>query len=548
MIRWSDLDPYRVERAIKMLIRRLHPDAQGIDGSGGDNGRDIRWDSPDGLVIFEVKSYTARLTPTQRRDIATSLRTAAAHQPKRWVLILPLEPSPKEESWFDGLRDTHPAITLEWRGRDWLDGEFADREQFIRYVEGPDAALLQRAREFGMEQAALANGIPDLQGRVQMLQTRAQEIVAPPFQIGFAAFPDETTITIDVEPGSTVTPLLRLESVFRFPADDPEAAAAHQELTRAVEYGTGAVVDGQFIDRLDYDLHPDLAPLLGEDLTAPFHTERIQVVADPREIVAPFLLRAVEPNGTVAASTLITMTSSTGGLRGSELSGTDATKVLQIKIRIDHPDEAGRRTGEIELAVGDIVGLFPYALVPAADVLRAATSGVELQLCLGSQIIAHAEMAPDRLAEMRLVADLIEVLHDLQARFGQVFEIPDGITPDDLLHLQALRRFLTDGEAPWPFPSIVTAHITAEHLPEFLRRARLCEDQGPLMLPAVDWAVPCGPHRFEAGPVNLHCPNAILVNRAELEAAAAREHTAHARWSCGQAGLTLRRPSPAADS
>jgi hypothetical protein len=165
MIRWEALDPAKTERAAKLLIRRLHPTAQGIDGAGGDDGRDIRWDGPDGLVIFEVKSYSDRLTTAQTRKIKGSLTNAAAHSPVRWVLVMPLDPSPAEESCFDGLRREHPEITLEWRGRDWLDGQFAQHADLRRYVEGSDYDLLERARELGFEQAALANGATDLVAR-----------------------------------------------------------------------------------------------------------------------------------------------------------------------------------------------------------------------------------------------------------------------------------------------------------------------------------------------------------------------------------------------
>ncbi|WP_436528234.1 hypothetical protein [Actinoplanes sp. HUAS TT8] len=103
-----------------MLVRRLHPSAQAIDGSGGDGGRDIAWNSPDGLVVFEVKSYTSRLGSTQRRNIRDSLTTASQHDPAQWILILPLDPTPAEEAWFNGLRKDFSPTDLQWRGRDWL--------------------------------------------------------------------------------------------------------------------------------------------------------------------------------------------------------------------------------------------------------------------------------------------------------------------------------------------------------------------------------------------------------------------------------------------
>lgn len=144
-----------------------------MDGSGGDGGRDTFWRSPAGLVIFEVKSYTRRLTSSAKRQIRASLVTAAQHRPVRWCVIMPLDASPAEEAWFEQRRREHPDIELEWRGRDWLDEQFAAHEDLRRTVEGSDYALLQRARELGQEQAVLARGVPDLLDRYQVLSTRA---------------------------------------------------------------------------------------------------------------------------------------------------------------------------------------------------------------------------------------------------------------------------------------------------------------------------------------------------------------------------------------
>ncbi|GGM22906.1 hypothetical protein ACFFX1_10845 [Dactylosporangium sucinum] len=94
-IQWGRLDPATIERAIKALLLQLHPGARPIDGSGGDGGRDVRWDSPDGLVIFEIKSFAGeRLSKGKRRQIEQSLTQAATHHPIRWVLVLPTRPHP----------------------------------------------------------------------------------------------------------------------------------------------------------------------------------------------------------------------------------------------------------------------------------------------------------------------------------------------------------------------------------------------------------------------------------------------------------------------
>ncbi len=65
-VRWEDLEPGTYEDMVSVLISRLHPEAQRIDGSGGDGGRDVQMPTDDGLVIFELKSFTGRMNPSRR--------------------------------------------------------------------------------------------------------------------------------------------------------------------------------------------------------------------------------------------------------------------------------------------------------------------------------------------------------------------------------------------------------------------------------------------------------------------------------------------------
>ena len=107
-----------------MLLKRLHPSVQGVDGSGGDDGQDTRWDdSPVGLTIFEIKSFTSLLTPSQKRQAEKSLITARGKHSelKAWTMVLPKLPTPGELRWFDTLQNGAEGIQLTWLGRDWLD-------------------------------------------------------------------------------------------------------------------------------------------------------------------------------------------------------------------------------------------------------------------------------------------------------------------------------------------------------------------------------------------------------------------------------------------
>ena len=41
-IRWEEIERQRYEDMGSVLLSRLHPDAQRVDGKGGDGGRDVQ--------------------------------------------------------------------------------------------------------------------------------------------------------------------------------------------------------------------------------------------------------------------------------------------------------------------------------------------------------------------------------------------------------------------------------------------------------------------------------------------------------------------------
>ena len=263
VIHWHRLDPAKVERAVKILIVELYPGAQAIDGAGGDDGQDLRWCSPNGLVIIEVKSHTDRLTASRKRKIKKSLGNAAGHEPVRWELVTPLDPSPAELQWFDSLRASHAGVELIWRDRAWLDGQFARREHLRRMVEGSEYTLLQRAAEFDREQAVLAGGLSDLTDRVRVLSARADELSAG-WGIDFAASDGGTTVTVSERfPGAAVHDPLRFTPVFDFPDDDPLAVETRASLDLALDYGIGFTVAQPYLQRIDVDASDETLRLLG---------------------------------------------------------------------------------------------------------------------------------------------------------------------------------------------------------------------------------------------------------------------------------------------
>lgn len=78
---WEALEPGTYEDMVSVLIGRLHPESQRIDGSGGDGGRDVQVPTGNGPVIFELKSFTGRMHASRRRQVEASLVRASQHKP-----------------------------------------------------------------------------------------------------------------------------------------------------------------------------------------------------------------------------------------------------------------------------------------------------------------------------------------------------------------------------------------------------------------------------------------------------------------------------------
>ena len=138
-IPWDQLEPQKCEDMVSVLLSRLHPNSERIDGKGGDGGRDVQIvHAGAGPVIeaFELKSFTGRINSGRRTQVKRSLDRAAALGPARWTLVVPIDPTPREWEWFLQ-QGTSYSFPLEWRGKTWLDEKMAAHPDIRRYfVEG----------------------------------------------------------------------------------------------------------------------------------------------------------------------------------------------------------------------------------------------------------------------------------------------------------------------------------------------------------------------------------------------------------------------------
>lgn len=110
--------PSRNENFEELIAQLLSAEmsAERVDGKGGDAGIDcfIRG-AGNTLIIFQAKYFLNRLTTGQKRQILQSLETACRnHRVSRWILCVPINPTPSERAWFESLMQDGPV--LEWWG------------------------------------------------------------------------------------------------------------------------------------------------------------------------------------------------------------------------------------------------------------------------------------------------------------------------------------------------------------------------------------------------------------------------------------------------
>jgi hypothetical protein len=144
------MSPARYEDMVSVLLSRVRQ-TQRVDGSGGDGGRDCYFSDEHGTDAYELKSFTGRMSNARRQQVARSLRRALGMTPRTWSLVVPIDPTPREQQWFDSLAGT--TTTLRWLGRTWLEDQLAAYPDIGRYFAGASEEVVQILTDIAREDA-----------------------------------------------------------------------------------------------------------------------------------------------------------------------------------------------------------------------------------------------------------------------------------------------------------------------------------------------------------------------------------------------------------
>lgn len=219
-IPWERYSGEAVEDVLATYICRLHPYAVRIRPSRGDHGIDLMEKHVDGAVtVYQIKKFATNLNASHKRKIKKSLDDmlayikAKGYELRAWHLVLPLDPTPENQEWFDELVPG-PYFDMVWDGLTRIDGWAAQMPEVADYC-------LNANNGWVMEIARLHLETMDIEGkggreRVAQRLAAIQETLektAPYYRYGIRLTPEvmgqtdieELMATSEYQPGLLMT-------------------------------------------------------------------------------------------------------------------------------------------------------------------------------------------------------------------------------------------------------------------------------------------------------------------------------------------------------
>ena len=428
-IRWDEFEPQKYEDMVSVLLSRLHPDAQRIDGKGGDGGRDVQIvHGQEGRVThaFELKSFTGRITSARRTQVARSLKRVAALGPGRWTLVVPIDPTPAEDRWFRKLGAGY-CFPTAWCGKTWLDEKMSAFPDIRRYfVEGAKDEVFRLLLELREEQARITD-VHEAVGRMRTLRGRLDEI-DPHYRYEMSTVTDEANnwpsdvvfsvwsggVRVDVYPkypGAVEDRPITMTVTVAFESED-------LVIQESLGYGLEVTMPSRMISSITIDAPSGLGATFteGELTLFPIDTRLHEPVTIALDIM---------DGDKLIASCPVRLTEQTGGPKGSIFSGTDSTGWLETRLTL-------------KVVENEVEGHFrlnpkpamPAALVPLFRWLDAYQPPRHLKIRWREDFEMHSEVNRPLVANGSL-GRVVEALAYLQDRSGIYREMPSSISNEE---------------------------------------------------------------------------------------------------------------------
>jgi len=474
---WSELDPKRYEDLVSALLSILHPTSIRTDGSGGDGGRDVHFPGPEGLEIFELKSFTGRVTTNRWKQVKRSLNRAMEMAPKTWTVVCPIDLTKEERDKFEAIATEVDTLCV-WQGKTWLDARMAEHPCVPRYfVSDVNNEIRDLARLFEQERAALTNGVPDALDRIRSLAERCDEL-DPFYRVDLATDTGAGTVTASLVPrypGAERDRPISLQATLVFP-DLDSAEATRAQFQAAYDFGIGIDVPAEYIQRVVVDAPAGLG---GE-----FGSGTLQL--GPRELrgVPEFRLqlRVTTPDGSHITTLPLVGKARNIGERGliAELSDS-AGGLIHMELRVDWVDHTLHLHHRSEPRP-----CLPSATLPALRFMAAIKPPNRVTCCLadGTPLGPPIDLTTQVVDVDERNVKTVQLLARVQDATSTWFDVPEEMSGEDLEDLVVADRLLS-GQVVRGSWERYTPGFSASHAAEMLEN--MMEMNGNLAASLVLW-------------------------------------------------------------
>jgi hypothetical protein len=433
------LSPAVYEDMVSVLLSRLRQTHR-VDGSGGDGGRDCYFSDEDGTDVYELKSFTGRMERTQRRQVERSLARAMEQNPRSWTLVVPIDPTPAEQQWFDSL-GVGISARLEWLGQTWLKEQLAGLPDIVRYFSGAADEVIRLLGEINREDA-LPDDAAGLARRFAGQASRLNEI-DPYYWFGFTIADGAAMVTVHPRyPDALRDRPITMTATLQFD-DSPGQQQTSEAFAGFMKFGTPVTIPPTSISKLTVDAPAGLG---GEFRDATLNLDGTFQPGAEQAATVRLRVPAYPPIRHMVS--LDVTERSAGPAGGLRLVARDPSGLLTLEQRID----TVKRTYQAHLVYRYHTNVLPQDAVPVLRFCAEVAAGQEMAVTDPAGNILTTSSGPfGPAAWPEGYIQCAEMLAEVQQMTGTAFPLPDAFTPEDQRDMNYVRAILRgdDVRAQW---------------------------------------------------------------------------------------------------
>lgn len=466
-IDWERLGQPEFDRQVEALFMEEHKDlpqdAYVVNGRGGDDGIDIQIRRDGRLIIVQLKFFPEGFSGgwvKRREQIRRSFKSALAHDPDEWWLVVPWTVTIPERRFLDGLlrkaeppRAT-PVITVFDRPK--LDGLAGKHPGLVGYFHRDE--LREAAQIYGQERALLQHR-DDVVARVGALSRQA-DTLHPDWRFDLQA--------VDGVPGLVLMPK-HPQAALRSPINisfDATFGPAEKELgaawAKAITYGTPEAVElpGSLVSNFRID-GPEFIASSGEPLAA------LSLIPwNNHPVGQPIEVSFSDGAGATVATYRGKTTWLGAGPGGFSVRAAFFDSVLQVEFLLPADKTKG---GQFNFSF-TLDGADPAAVVRTIRLIEQADAASAVTLQIDDQYRATLQgkehpgsRFADAREDLRTHSEIADDLVVVQEATSRYFPYPAAVTALDRAKLRAIRLLLEGRCVVVPNAGGLTAVLSGEY-------------------------------------------------------------------------------------